>query len=227
MLFRSHDLRATIIIGLSIPLSVLFAIIGIYGTGRSLNLLSLSGVTVAIGMIVDNSIVVLENIYRKFSQGNDRRQAALTGADEVGSAILASTTTSICVFAPLLFLTGIIGVIMNDLSLTIVFALGASALVSVMVVPWLSSLILKRDTELRKPAILRLVEARIDRMFTSLETFYRRILLMALSNKLFTVTTALSLLVASILLLSILKISFLPPTDTGEFEIHIDRKSVV
>jgi HAE1 family hydrophobic/amphiphilic exporter-1 len=222
ILFVLHDLRATLIISLSIPLSVLFAIIGLYGTGRSLNLLSLSGVTVAIGMIVDNSIVVLENTYKKFRQGGDRRQAALIGAGEVGSAILASTTTSICVFAPLLFLTGIIGVIMNDLSLTIVFALGASALVSVMVVPWLASLILKRDAELRKPRFLRSLEARIDRMFTSLEKGYRSILEAALANKTFTVTMALSLLVASILLLSVLKISFLPPTDTGEFEIHID-----
>jgi hydrophobic/amphiphilic exporter-1 (mainly G- bacteria), HAE1 family len=222
ILFVLHDLRATLIISLSIPLSVLFAIIGLYGTGRSLNLLSLSGVTVAIGMIVDNSIVVLENTYKKFKQGGDRRQAALAGAGELGSAVLASTTTSICVFAPLLFLTGIIGVIMKDLSLTIVFALGSSALVSVMVVPWLSSLILKRESELRKPRFLLPLAARIDRMFTSLESGYRRILEAALANKTFTVAVALSLLAASVLLLSVLKISFLPPTDTGEFEIHIE-----
>ncbi|HBG35684.1 MAG TPA: hypothetical protein DDW88_01270, partial [Treponema sp.] len=130
ILFLLHDVRATIIISLSIPLSILFAILGLWITGRSLNLLSLSGMTVAIGMIVDNSIVVLENTYKHFSKTGDKKTAALSGAGELGGAVLASTTTSVSVFAPLLFLTGIIGVIMNDLSLAIVFALGSSALVA-------------------------------------------------------------------------------------------------
>lgn len=222
ILFVLHDLRATIIISLSIPLSVLFAVLGLYGTGRSLNLLSLSGITVAIGMIVDNSIVVLENTYQHFKKGGDRRLAALKGAGEVGGAVLASTTTSICVFAPLLFLTGIIGVIMNDLSLAIVFSLAASALVAVVVVPWLSSLILKPDSQIKKPARLRRVEASIDRAFAALERGYRRVLRAALDNKLFTLVSAGAFLVASVLLISILDISFLPPTDTGEFELQID-----
>lgn len=217
-----HDIRATIIISLSIPLSILFAILGLYGTGRSLNLLSLSGMTVAIGMIVDNSIVVLENTYQKFKKSGDRRLAAMTGASEVGGAVLASTTTSVCVFAPLLFLTGIIGIIMNDLSLAIVFALAASALVSVIVVPWLASLILKREDQMRRPKALKAVEAAIDRAFDRLERAYRRLLVAALGNKVFTLSSAVALLVASALLLTVLKISFLPPTDTGEFELHIE-----
>lgn len=217
-----HDLRATIIIGLSIPLSILFALLGLYGTGRSLNLLSLSGMTVAIGMIVDNSIVVLENTYQKFKKTGDKRRAALDGAGEVGGAVLASTTTSICVFAPLLFLTGIIGVIMNDLSLAIVFALAASALVSVIVVPWLSALVLKRDDQIRRPKLFKIVEGVIDRVLEWLERGYRRLLGTALSNKAYTLFLAVGLLASSVILLSILKISFLPPTDTGEFEIHIE-----
>jgi HAE1 family hydrophobic/amphiphilic exporter-1 len=217
-----HDFRATVIISLSIPLSILFALLGVYGTGRSLNLLSLSGLTVAIGMIVDNSIVVLENTYNKFKKHGDRRLAALEGAGEVGGAVLASTTTSVCVFAPLLFLTGMIGVIMNDLSLTIVFALAASALVAVIIVPWLSSLILKREGQKKRPRLLVAGEAGIDRSLERLERGYRRLLAAALDNKLFTVSMALSLLVASVFLLTILKINFLPPTDTGEFEIHIE-----
>ncbi|TFG84949.1 MAG: efflux RND transporter permease subunit, partial [Spirochaetales bacterium] len=222
ILFVLHDLRATLIISVSIPLSILFALLGLYGTGRSLNLLSLAGMTVAIGMIVDNSIVILENTYRHFKKTRDRRSAALTGAGEVGAAVLASTTTSICVFAPLLFLTGIIGVIMNDLSLAIVFSLAASALVAVVVVPWLSSLILKPDDEVRKPRFLRKFEASIDRMFDTLERGYRHALEAALSNKAFALAVSASFLIASVLLLSILKVSFIPPTDTGEFEIHIE-----
>ncbi len=217
-----HDLRATIIISLSIPLSILFALLGLYGTGRSLNLLSLSGITVAIGMIVDNSIVVLENTFQKFKKSGDRRLAALEGAGEVGGAVLASTTTSVCVFAPLLFLTGMIGVIMNDLSLAIVFALAASALVSVIIVPWMSSLILKRDDERRRPKAFIVLEAAIDKALDGLERTYRRLLAAALGNKIYTIGLAVALLVASLLMLSILKINFLPPTDTGEFEVHIE-----
>ncbi|MBN1519808.1 MAG: efflux RND transporter permease subunit [Spirochaetales bacterium] len=220
-----HDLRATFIISLSIPLSILFALMGLYLTGRSLNLLSLSGMTVAIGMIVDNSIVVLENTYRHFKLSGNRRLAALKGASEVGGAVLASTTTSICVFAPLLFLTGIIGVIMNDLSLAIVFSLAASALVAVILVPWLASILLKPDAEVRKPALLRKIEGAIDRALDAIERFYRRLLDKALRNKRFTVALSVSFLVSSVLLLSILKVSFLPPTDTGEFEIGVGTPS--
>ncbi len=222
ILFVLHDTRATIIISLSIPLSILFAILGLYGTGRSLNLLSLSGMTVAIGMIVDNSIVVLENTFKKFKLTGDRRTAALEGSGEVGGAVLASTTTSICVFAPLLFLTGIIGIIMNDLSIAIVFALAASALVSVVVVPWLSALILKREDQIKRPKALKAVEAWIDRGLDGLEQGYRRLLVTALANKAFTITIALALFASSVILLSILKVNFLPPTDTGEFEISIE-----
>lgn len=222
ILVTLHDLRATLIISVSIPLSVLFAILGLYGTGRSLNLLSLSGMTVAIGMIVDNAIVVLENTYRRFKAGGDRRLAAMKGAGEVGGAVLASTTTSICVFAPLLFLTGIIGVIMNDLSLAIVFSLAASALVGVVVVPWLSALILKPDDQIKKPRLLRRIEAAIDRALDGLEGFYRRALAAALANKGYALAIAAAFLVASAVLLSMLTVSFLPPTDTGEFEIHVE-----
>lgn len=216
-----HNYRATLIIGLSIPLSILFAILGIYATGRSLNLLSLSGMTVAIGMIVDNSIVVLETTYRKFKETGNRKEAARRGADELGAAVLASTLTSICVFAPLLFLTGIIGIIMNDLSLTIIFTLAASALVAVVVVPWLSSLILADQDTLKRPKILTRLEKSIDRTLEQLEGVYRRLLAWVLSHKLFTIALSISLLVSSLLFISALKISFLPPTDTGEIEIYI------
>ncbi|HQG40719.1 MAG TPA: efflux RND transporter permease subunit, partial [Spirochaetales bacterium] len=157
-----HDWRATIIISLSIPLSILFAVLGLYATGRSINLLTLSGMVVAIGMIVDNSIVILENTFNKFSQTHNKKEAARSGAAEMGGAVLASTLTSICVFAPLLFLRGIIGIILNDLSLTIVYALAASALVAVIVVPWLSSLILKKEDTVKKPAWLLFIQNKID-----------------------------------------------------------------
>lgn len=222
ILFLLHDVRATIIISLSIPLSILFAILGLWITGRSLNLLSLSGMTVAIGMIVDNSIVVLENTYKHFSKTGDKKKAALSGAGELGGAVLASTTTSVSVFAPLLFLTGIIGVIMNDLSLAIVFALGSSALVAVVIVPWLSSLLLKQKDESEKKKIFLKIENSIDAFMEKIEASYIKSLGWVLQNKKFALVTAIALFIASIILVSILRMNFLPPTDTGEFEIHIE-----
>lgn len=216
-----HDARATVIIGLSIPLSALFALVGLYLTGKSLNLLTLSGMVVSIGMVVDNSIVVLENTHNHFTRSGDRRLAASVGAGEVGGAVVASTTTTVCVFAPLLFIAGIVGIILNDLSLAIVFSVGASLLVSVVVVPWLSSLILKHGDELHRPRAVTAVNGWLDRRFASLERAYRRILRWALDAKPFVIVLAAALLVASVLLLSVLRLSFLPPTDTGEFELNI------
>lgn len=216
-----HDVRATVIIGFSIPLSALFAFLGLYLTGKSLNLLTLSGMVVSIGMVVDNSIVVLENTHNQFVRTADRRLAASAGAGEVGGAVVASTTTTVCVFAPLLFIAGIVGIILNDLSLAIVFSIGASLLVSVVVVPWLSSLILRRSDELRRPPAVTAVNGWLDRRFAALERAYRRVLRRVLDAKAFVVALAAALLVASVLLLSVLKLSFLPPTDTGEFEINI------
>lgn len=222
VLFFLHDLRATIIVAVSIPLSVLFAFAAMFLSGQSVNLLTMSGVTVAIGMIVDASIVVLENTYRHFRSSGDREDAARRGAGEVGGAILASTLTSVSVFLPLIFLTGIIGIIMQDLSLTIVYALAASALVAVVVVPFLSSTLLRRGRLSGTDAPAGRLGRRIDAGFQRVEAGYRRLLAGALRDGRFVVAVALAILVTSVLLLTVLPVSFLPPTDTGEFEILIE-----
>ncbi len=222
ILFFLHDLRATAIIALSIPLSVLFTFMAMYLSGKSLNLLSLAGITVAIGMIVDSSIVTLENTWTRYDATGDRRRAAREGAGEVGGAVLASTLTSISVFIPLVFLAGIIGIIMKDLSLTIVYALAASALVSVIVVPFLSSLMLRPEHAPRKNRLIVGVDKKIDAGFEALRNGYRRALAGALDDKRFVLLVAAGILVSSMLLFSTLPVSFIPPTDTGEFEIHIE-----
>lgn len=222
ILFFLHDLRATFIIGLSIPLSVLFSFIAIFLSGQSLNLLTLAGVTVAIGLIVDNSIVTLENTWKRYEATGDRKLAAREGAGEVGGAILASTLTSISVFFPLIFLEGIIGIIMKDLSLVIVYALTASALMSVVVVPFLSSLMLRAEHAPRKNPLVIAVDSRIDCALDALGAAYRRALAAMLDDKRLLASIAVGVLVSSALLFSTLPISFIPPTDTGEFEIYIE-----
>ncbi len=217
-----HDIRATLIIALSIPISVLFAFGAMYLSGRTINLLTLSGITVAIGMIVDASIVTLENTWKHFHHSGDRLHAARTGAGEVGSAILASTLTSVSVFIPLAFLTGVIGIIMTDLSLTIVYALIAAAVVAVVVVPFLSSILLRPENAPRKNRFIAALDGKIDDAFGALQGLYRRTLERAMGDTIFVVLLAVAILATSIVLLTALSVSFLPATDTGEFEIHID-----
>jgi len=222
ILFFLHDVRATIIVGLSIPVSVLFAFGAMYLSGKTINLLTLAGITVAIGMIVDASIVTLENTWKHYHDTGDRHHAAMQGAGEVGSAILASTLTSVSVFIPLAFLTGIIGIILTDLSLTIVYALVAAAVVAVVVVPFLSSILLKPENAPRKSRFITALEARLDAGFGRLQNWYRRTLKRALGDTPFVLILAGAILITSVLLLTTLPVAFLPPTDTGEFEIHIE-----
>ncbi len=215
-----HNIRSTIIIGLSIPLSMLITVIGMYLTGTTMNMLSLSGLTVAIGMIVDSSIVVLENTNRHFADSGDPAGSASIGAGEVGGAVLASATTSICVFLPMIFLSGLIGIIMKGLSLTIVIALGASALVSVIVVPYLSAQFLKEDKPRFKSTVLfhRLIDGALDKLTSG----YKKILAGAIKRPLRVLIVAVVVLVLTVMLISFMGISFIPPSDTGEFEIHIN-----
>jgi len=214
-----HNIRSTLIIGLSLPISILITFIGMYLTKTSLNMLSLSGVTVAIGMIVDSSIVVLENTNKHFDAGKNAVEAASLGAGEVGGAVLASATTSICVFLPMVFLTGIIGIVMKGLSLTIVLALGSSALVSVIIVPYLSALFLKKDKKQVK--FLEVFHGTIEKGIQALIRGYRRILSKAIKKPILVISIAVVILALTIFLVTLLGVSFLPPTDTGELEIHI------
>lgn len=230
ILFFLHDIRATVIVGVSIPLSVLFAFGAMYLSGRTINVLTLSGITVAIGMIVDASIVSLENIWKHYDRQSengqkdriDRKLAAQRGTGEVGSAILASTLTSVSVFLPLAFLSGIIGIILSDLSLTIVFALVAAAIVAVVVVPFLSSVLLQEEHHRRKHKITQRIDTAIDSLFFRIRRWYQRALTRALGDTRFVLLTATAILVTSVLLVTILPVSFLPPTDTGEFELYIE-----
>lgn len=145
------DLKPTIVIACSIPLSVITAIVLMYFTGITLNIISMSGLMLGIGMLVDNSIVVIENIYRLRGEGYSVRQAAVQGASQVAGAIIASTLTTVSVYAPIIFTEGITRQLFVDLSLTIAFTLLASLIVALTFVPALSSGMLRRTREIRHP----------------------------------------------------------------------------
>lgn len=152
LLIFLHDIRPTVIIAFSIPMSVLFAIVLMYFSSITLNIISLSGLALGIGMLVDNSIVVVENIYRLRNLGLSPAKAAVRGAREVGGAITASTLTTICVFLPIVFTQGLARQLFTDMGLTIAYSLVASLIVALTVVPSMSSGLLK-TTETRRSSV--------------------------------------------------------------------------
>lgn len=145
------DIKPTIVVGISIPLSVLFAIVLMYFTGMDLNVMTLAGLSLGIGMLVDNSIVVIENIYRLRSRGVPAPRAAVQGARQVSMSIVASTLTSVCVFLPVVFTSSIVRSLMQPMSLCIGYCLMASLIVAITVVPAASSTVLKNATPKTMP----------------------------------------------------------------------------
>jgi HAE1 family hydrophobic/amphiphilic exporter-1 len=173
-------------------------------------------------MIVDSSIVVLENIHRHFDAGMDRKRAAAVGAGEVGGAIVASTTTTLMVFIPMLFLSGFTGIILQDASLTLTYALSASLLVAIVLIPWLSSLILKPSLLKSRFAILSSASGVIERRFEGLAKRYRKILLRSLQQPATVFTVAVLLLISSIMAIDFLGFQFIPSTDMNEIQIVME-----
>ena len=149
LLLFLKDIKPTLVIACSIPLSVVFAVVLMYFTHITLNIISLSGLALGIGMLVDNSIVVIENIYRLRGEGYSIRKAAVEGASQVTGAIIASTLTTICVFAPIIFTEGITRQLFVDIALTIAFTLAASLLVALTFVPMMAAGLLKNTKEIR------------------------------------------------------------------------------
>jgi HAE1 family hydrophobic/amphiphilic exporter-1 len=210
------DPRATITIALSIPLSILFTFIGMRVAGVTINLMSLSGIVVALGMVVDGSIVMLEQVMRLHKEHKmPSEEALLCGADLVGSPILASTTTTLAVFIPLSLLSGIVGSILRDVALTLILAMVASLLVALVVVPFILRLILNVPEKVRKR------EPRFSRILDRLEEGYRKGLAWSLSNRKFILTLAILSLALVIMAGSILGLTFIPSTDNGDFNIAL------
>lgn len=213
-----HNLKATIIIGISIPLCILLTFIGFYLSGITLNILSLSGITVALGMIVDPSIVVLEHINKKMISGYSPKKASVIGVQEVGSAVIASATTSICVFAPLLYLSDVVGIFMGAIGKTMIFALSASILVALLVVPFLTSKYLippsSKDFGYR-------ISIKISTILSLLDEMYRKILDYSLRHGRYILFFVISIFIISIFSLTTMGTSFIPSVDSGEFEVSI------
>ncbi|MGP1419269.1 MAG: efflux RND transporter permease subunit [Sphaerochaetaceae bacterium] len=206
-----NDARATLTIGLSIPLSILFTFLGMRVLGKSINLVSVSGIVVALGMIVDGSIVMLEQVFRNFpNKSLSTIEAINKGSDEVGASILASGLTTIVVFLPMLFLKGIVGMIIEDFSVTLLICLSASLAVAVLVVPYLLRMFYGHRPLKERPRSLFL------RMHDGIESGYRRGLAWCLHERRFVILIPIVLLALSFLLVPMLGYSFIPSVDTGD-----------
>ena len=145
------DLRPTLVVAFSIPISLMFAVVLMYFSGVTLNMISLSGLALGVGMLVDNSIVVVENIYRLRARGVPAARAAVRGAGQVSGAIAASTLTTVCVFLPIVFTDGLTRQLFADMGLTIAYSLLASLIVALTLVPTLSATLLRQSKEKRHP----------------------------------------------------------------------------
>lgn len=157
--FFLKDVKPTLVVAISIPLSVLAALICMYFSGISLNMLSLSGLALGIGMLVDNSIVVIENIYRLRSKGIAAPRAAVQGTRQVAGAIVASTLTTACVFLPMVYTSGLVRDLMGPMAMTIVFCLLASLVIAMTVVPAASSTVLKNAKAKEHPLFDKILDA--------------------------------------------------------------------
>ena len=209
-----RSVKSTLIIALSIPLSIVATFFLMYGADISLNIMSLSGLALGIGMLVDNSIVVLEAIYRYQTKGYSPREAADLGASEVGHAVVASTLTTVCVFAPIVFVEGIAGQLFSDQALTVTFSLLASLVVAIMLIPMLASLGQNGgvNTQVETPK-------KVKEFF--LVRPYSRFLAYALRQRLVFLGVALVLFAGALSLLTGLGAELIPEISQGEFFVDL------
>lgn len=204
LLLFLKNIKPTIVIAFSIPLSLLFAIVLMYFTGVTLNIISLSGLALGVGMLVDNSIVVIENIYRLRNKGMNKFKAAVYGARQVSGAIFASTLTTICVFLPIVFTEGITRQLFTDMGLTIAYSLIASLIVALTLVPCMASNLLSNADEKSHP------------LFDKIINLYEKLLRLCLRFKPIVLCFAVALLILAVFATTKIGTSFIPQMDSTE-----------
>jgi hydrophobe/amphiphile efflux-1 (HAE1) family protein len=215
ILFFLLSLRATAIVALAIPMSIVATFVLLYFSGQTLNVFTLGGLALGVGRLVDDSIVELENIHRHLAMGQNRRQAVLAAAQEVAMPILVSTITTIVVFFPVLFLTGVARNLFVPLALTIAFALIMSFFVSRTVTPLLCLRVMKVDPEAERSGVAGVIRRWLDR----LDDGYARVLGWVLRHRVVTIATILGLFVASLFLVKKIGTEFFPDSDESQLSV--------
>lgn len=218
--FFLRDWRATVIICLSIPISVVGTFALLYFAGYTLNTMTFGGLALGVGMIVDASIVVLENVHRHMAMGKSRMQAAVEGSEEVWSAILASILTHIAVFVPLLFLSGVSSILFTQLAVVVMFSLSMSLFVAVTIVPVLCSRLLTlHHGDAKSTNVFSRLSARAEGFLTWVDDSYKRLLELALHHRPTVLAGSAALTILAFLILPTIPSELLPQTDEGEVSV--------
>lgn len=217
------NIRSTLIIALSIPLSVIATFVLVYFCGYTINIMTLGGLALGVGMLVDNSIVVLENIVRLHDEGMERKEAAIQGTSEVTGALIASTLTTVAVFLPLIFTQGMAGVMFRQLAVVIAFSLLCSLVSALSLVPMLAGLLLGKSLHSGSSDSW---SARLGgiflRAFDALSDYYAEMLDLVLRHRLMTIMISLLLLAASLLLTPMIGTELMPSSDEGQLRIELE-----
>lgn len=220
--------RSTFIVALSIPISLIATFMMFQFKGLTINLMSLGGLALGVGMIVDDAIVVIENIYRHLEQKKTIWQAVDDATAEIGGAVISTTVTVMVVFLPIAFATGMSGMLFTEFALAVVFSIGVSLIMALTVVPCLATQMLKQPTDAPTATsrsylhtVLEKVLAAWDKLFHYLESNYRQLLTNALDRPLKTVVVTVSVLLVSLALLPLVGTELMPVTDSGNFMIYV------
>ena len=220
LLFFLRDLRSTLVISLAIPISICATFALLYFGGFTLNLMTLGGLALGVGMMVDSSVVVLENIYRRSQEaGESPTMAAVKGTREVSSAVIAGTITTLVIFLPLVFVRGVSGVLFKELAYVVMFSLFCSLLVALTLVPMLSSRMLRHTAIATTTGFRSRMAAWSGAGLDALDSAYRNLLRIVLTLRWMTVLCAAVVFAASTLLAPLIGTEFLPPSDEGEVRI--------
>jgi len=226
LLFFLRNIRSTAIIATAIPVSIVATFGLMYFAGFTLNLMTLGGLALGIGMLVDNSIVVLENIYRLREAGHDRLEAAVSGSEEVSAAVVASALTTVAVFLPLIFVRGMAGVMFKQLAFVIAFALLCSLAAALTLVPMLAGRLLNPTSlavtgrETLAHRVFRISEV----LFQQMEISYKRILHVALEHRAITALLSALALGTSLLLIPLVGTELMPQADEGEIRVETEME---
>ena len=220
LLFFLRDLRSTLVISLAIPISVMATFGLLYFSGFTLNLMTLGGLALGVGMMVDSSVVVLENIFRRQKKHHESpTEASILGTQEVASAVIAGTITTLVIFLPLIFVRGVSGVLFQELAYVIMFSLICALLVSLSLVPMLGSRFLKTTTSSPRPHWLQRLSDRAGQGFHAMEEHYHSMIELVLQHRVMTLIAASSLFVASLAMTPWIGTEFMPPSDEGEVRV--------
>ena len=221
VLFFLGRWRATFIIILTIPVSLIVSFIYLYVTGNSINIISLSSLSIAIGMVVDDAIVVLENITKHIERGSSPREASIYGTNEVGLAVVATTLTVVAVFFPLTLVGGLSGIMFKQLGWIVTIVVVVSTIAALSLTPMLSSQMLRLNPPRRK-GLAKLIFDNSERMLTAIDNFYVKTLSWAIRHRVVVVIAAIVVFASSMLLVGRVGTEFIPPSDNARVAIEIE-----